>query len=86
MNNTTSPYMTTEEAAEYLRVSTHTIRYYVHNQSIPYKKLGKNGRRILFTRDDLDKFMREPEEKNDIKKQAEDIIYKLETKRIKKAK
>ena len=56
MNNTTSPYMTTKETAEYLRVSIHTIRHYVFNRIIPYKKLGKNGKTILFTRDDLDKF------------------------------
>ena len=48
------PYLTTEEAAEYLRCSVATLRRRVARREIPYFK---PGARNLFDRADLDAYM-----------------------------
>ena len=51
----TSPYMTCEEAAEYLRLpSAHAMRLAVHKFGIPHTRL---GRQMRFTKLQLDEFM-----------------------------
>ena len=48
-------YYTTKEAAEYLKVSVHTIRDWYRRGVLRGSK--PNGKNILFERDDLDALM-----------------------------
>jgi excisionase family DNA binding protein len=46
--------MTLQEAADALRVSTSTVRTLCKNGQLPFIKL---GRRVMFRRDSLDKYL-----------------------------
>lgn len=50
----TTDLLSVEEAAEYLRISRHTLRTWISNKKVTYVKL---GRRTLFRREDLDKLI-----------------------------
>ena len=70
MNNNT--YLTTKEAAEYLRIPVQTLRFYIHKKKINYYKTGDGAQcRTLFKKDDLDNFLirkvtgKTPEQKAD---------------------
>jgi excisionase family DNA binding protein len=47
-----SPLMTTEEAAEYTRLSTETLRYFRQRDEGP--RFAKLGRRVFYRRQDVD--------------------------------
>lgn len=49
-----TPYMTIEEACEYLHLAKPTLYKKVHHQEIPHYKRGK---RLYFLRKDLDKHL-----------------------------
>ncbi len=50
-----SPYMTIEEAAEYLRCTVATVRRYTRAKTpLPYYRV---QRRLLFKKDELDAYM-----------------------------
>ena len=59
-------YMTTDEAAAFLRVAKTTLYRWVHDARIPYRK---HGSRVIFHRPDLERWSEEqvavfmPEEK-----------------------
>ncbi|GHU00828.1 hypothetical protein FACS1894142_8870 [Spirochaetia bacterium] len=44
INGGTETYMTIEEVAAYLKLAAQTIRKYVFNKSIPYRKIQKSVR------------------------------------------
>lgn len=50
-----SPWMTVPEAAEYLRCGVNRIRKLVMIEAIP---VHRDGRRVLFHRDELDEYIR----------------------------
>jgi excisionase family DNA binding protein len=52
----TTDLLSVEEAAEYLRISRHTLRTWMGNKKVTYVKL---GRRTLFRREDLDKLIKD---------------------------
>jgi excisionase family DNA binding protein len=53
-----SAWMTTGEAAAYLRVHPETLRNWARKQAIPAAKLGNRGG-FRFKRDDLDRFLQD---------------------------
>ncbi len=50
----TQGFLSVPDTAAFLGISEGTLRKYVFNKSIPYYKVNK---RILFSRDDLDKWL-----------------------------
>ena len=57
IGNPNSPYIFTEEAAKYLRFgSVQLFREWVWRYGVPHRK---RGRRMLFTKSELDAFMAE---------------------------
>lgn len=46
-----SPFLNVEEAAQYLRLSPNTLRTYVQERKLPFRK---HGRRVVFRVEDLD--------------------------------
>src|SRR3954447_24223393 len=51
----TSPWLTVDEAAEYLRCSKQAVYDRVHQNAL---QPGRDGRRLLFHRDTLDAYLR----------------------------
>jgi excisionase family DNA binding protein len=51
-------WMTTDEAAAYLRVHVETVRRWAREGTLPAAKLGNRGG-FRFRREDLDRFMEE---------------------------
>jgi len=54
MTNSNSILMTVKETSEYLRLKTTTVYHYVHHGKIGYYKVGS---RVLFKKEDLDKYL-----------------------------
>lgn len=52
---TSSPWLSTRDAASYLRCPESRLRKLVMVRAIPFHK---EGRRVLFSRDELDEFVR----------------------------
>jgi excisionase family DNA binding protein len=51
-----TPYMNTEQAAEYVVVSVHTMRQWISRKKIPFIKI-PNSNRVLLKKNDLDEWL-----------------------------
>jgi excisionase family DNA binding protein len=54
-NKLESPFLSLQEASEYLKLKPSTIYSYTHKRVIPFYKL--RGRKIYFRKEDLDNFI-----------------------------
>jgi excisionase family DNA binding protein len=52
--STTSPFMSVQEAADFLRIRPSTVYLWVSENKIPYSRIGS---RLLFNRDELERFV-----------------------------
>ncbi len=59
-SNQSSPYLSIEEAADYLRLKKGTLYSYVHQRRIVYRK---HGSKLIFIKKDLDAFSQSGEHK-----------------------
>jgi excisionase family DNA binding protein len=54
-NEIISPFLSLQEASEYLALKPSTLYSYTHKKVLPYYKL--RGRKIYFLKEDLDNFI-----------------------------
>lgn len=57
IGQTTSPYISIDEAAKYLRLNKRSIRRYIHAGILPAKRLPTGVGKYLLTKEDLENFL-----------------------------